>query len=792
MLRYLSLSLAIGVVAVAGCGPALDLFFPPEPADEQTDVPELRSFESEQELQDYFQGEIRSRNDQAVSSMDGVIEEELPLGRAAPGGAVTSESLDADDAAPGAPPAAAPNSGAVQDGAIDLAADPEHSDTTIQEEGVDEADVVKTDGTHLYIINGQTLRIVRVWPPEEMATLSEVELEGAGREIYLYDDKIVALTDISAYQYYGDVPIMMGPMEGFGTIGMGVSVGMGMDVDVDMGMGMEVDVDVDMEVDVEVEVEVAMVEPGPGFAPSYHRPQTVVTVIDVADPVAPSILSQTKFDGWQSSSRMIDGMLQLVVTNHQHHYYDIMPMFGQRELDSSTLSVQELLPRFARVGANGVEESGSVLTWSSMYRPADPDGFGVVSVVSMDIDSDAAFSAVGIVAEPGLIYSSTEALYLTDAQWSFSGDVRETTDIYKLAYIDGTATPVATGSVPGRILNQYSMSEYQGHLRVATTVGPIWSSTAQFIEQRNNVYVLAESNGSLEVIGSVENIAPGEDIKAARFLGRRGYVVTFEQMDPLFTLDLSDPSDPQVIGELEVPGFSTFIVPMDEDHLLAVGQYIPTPGAAWGWWGGNWGVQLSIFDVSDFANPVRSYDLVIGGDTGAHSDALNDPKAFTYFAESGLLALPVSIYGGYGGFVDDLPREVDEPPSDVGEPPSGGDVPPPNVEEPGTTSSPIEFEEFNGLMVYRVSIDEGFAEAGRISTQFDGAYYWSSFTRGVFIEDHVFAVTNNGIRGGSVSELGQPLAELVYGPPAPVEPSFGDTPSGSATPGAGGTDAPGG
>ena len=188
-----------------------------------------------------------------------------------------------------------------------------------------------------------------------------------------------------------------------------------------------------------------------------------------------------------------------------------------------------------------------------MYRPTDPDGFGVVVVVSLDVaERDAGFSAAGIVAEPGLVYSSLEALYLTDTQWDYFGNERTTTDIYKLDYEGRGAVPVATGSVSGRVLNQYSMGESDGFFRVATTSGSdFWWGGS---EQSNNVYVLEQTGDSLVVAGRIEDIAPGEEIMSARFIGDRGYLVTFEQIDPLFTLDLTNPRNPQVVGELEGAG----------------------------------------------------------------------------------------------------------------------------------------------------------------------------------------------------------------------------------------------
>jgi hypothetical protein len=359
-----------------------------------------------------------------------------------------------------------------------------------------------------------------------------------------------------------------------------------------------------------------------------------------------------------------------------------------------------------------------------------------------------------VVAEPGLIYSSLQALYLTDTNYDWQGNNRTTTDVYKFAYANRGATPVATGTVQGRILNQYSMSEYAGNLRVATTIDPTWFFNAFgggiVSESSNQVYVLGHQGSTLTVVGSIENIAVGETLQSARFLGDRGYLVTFLQTDPLFTVDLSEPTNPRVVGKLEVPGYSTFLTPMDANHILTVGQYVPPPGQS-----GNWGVQLSIFDVTDFANPVQSANVVIGTDTGAYSEALWDPKAFTYFAERGMVALPVSIYPDYGDviFIE----------GDGGTTDGGTGVEP--VEGPVEVIDPLpEPQGFDGLFVYSASPEGGLTELGRISTRFDEAGYWgASFTRGVFIGEKVYAVTNLGVRQAATSDVSTVEAELFYG-----------------------------
>lgn len=739
--------LLVPALVLPGCGLVSEWLNLPGNGDTETKSSQLKSFTSENELASYFHGQITERHSAYAGFNRGGDEAapESPMGGeglAADGDATTTDAVSDSGAAPSPAP----------DGSF--------SGTTTQEAGVDEADVVKTDGTNFYLIDsnyegdGSVLRIVRANPADQMTVLSETVIEGYGRDLYLHGDKLVAVTTGGGFFFY--------PL-------------------IDMMAAQDVDAPA-VETTDSVTVDEADSEPRPDGSDSsggtdgdvisiappfgggdfvYERPHTLVTVYDISNPAAPVRLSQTKFDGTQSATRMIDGVLHMVTANYQEYYFDVMPMMGRPELDVNAVDATTLLPNFERTNADGTKVSGAVVDWQNLYYPAEEDGFGVVTLVSLDVDNDAAFTTVGVVAEPGLIYSSLNAMYLTNTNWDWQGNARTTTNVYKFAFENRGARPVATGAVEGRILNQYSMGEYQGNLRVATTIDAVFTcgffECVQTEEAQNNVFVIGQSGDTLNVLGSVTGIAPRETIQSARFIGDKGYVVTFEQTDPLFTLDLSDPANPRVVGELQVPGFSTFLTPMDENHLLAVGQYVPPPGES-----GSWGVQVSIFDVSNFASPTRSANIILGGDSGAYSEATWDPKAFTYFAEGGMVAMPLSIYPTYvfdeslgidggGGMMDGGTMTTDPGTVDgiaVGEP------------------SPTQVDAgFDGLVVFSASAAGGLAELGRISTRFDQTPYWgTSFTRAVFIGDKVYAVSNLGVRESSASAVSSPEQELFYGP----------------------------
>ncbi len=742
MYRYVLPSLVLALVP--GCGLLSVLLR----LDQESGSSELKAFKSRQELADYFTVQVNARQ-------SGFLDQNGGLWFAPESGLPGTE-----DAAGvgGAPDAAPPRDGGTGggEGAAADSSESEFSQTTIQEEGVDEADVVKTDGNYVYVIHSGgndgkgLLRIVDMSPPLQLAQRGELTLQGYGREIYLHDGKVVALTE----NYGGYFHVL--PME---TVSAPTEV---IDSEEPVSDGGDDEDGVATDADI--------VAPDGVMEYEYERPSTVVTIIESSDPANPVVLSETTFEGTQVSSRMIDGVLHLALANYQDYLYGVMPGIGEPRVVLSETDVDVLIPDFERVDGDGETSGGDMVTWREMYHPVDPDGFGLVTLVSLDVDNDAQFTAVGVVAQPGLVYSSLDAFYLTDTGYDVRNEIRETTDIYRFAYVGRGAEPRATGSVPGRVLNQYSMGEYEGYLRVATTIEGGFTAFFERIPPKNAVYVLGETTGEpdagtgeaqttgrLGVIGRIEDIAVGEQIRSARFIAERGYLVTFEQIDPLFTLDLSDPTNPQIVGELKVPGFSTFLVPMDQDHLLAVGQYIPEQSPF-----GGWGVQLTIFDVSNFAEPTELDKVVLGADGDASSEALYNPKAFTYFAERGLVALPATINTGWW-FLEDVDVGIVRTGEGEGDDSVPVEPPPDDGLVDDMIAPPIP-QGFEGLVVFSVSVEEGINELGRISTVFDesAGWWWTAFTRGVFIGDDVFAVTDRGVRGASIADASTVLYELPF------------------------------
>lgn len=311
----------------------------------------------------------------------------------------------------------------------------------------------------------------------------------------------------------------------------------------------------------------------------------------------------------------------------------------------------------------------------------------------------------------------------------------------------------ASGTVVGNVKDQFSLDDKDGTLRVATTesrmyvdangkyVSPEFTdpSSPQPITRpstANHVFALQQNGSWLDVAGDVGDLAANEQIFSVRFVGNRGYVVTFRRVDPLFVVDLSQPKSPSVLAALKIPGFSEYMHPIDENHLLTIGRDTDASGR-------QTGLALQIFDVTNGANPVLQHKFAYNGSEYGSSEAEYDHKAFTYFADKNLLAFPYFSYNYNSGS--------------------------------GAKST---------LELFKVDLDAGFAKVGAIDhsdlvssapTGYCGGYYAPSVRRGVFMENFVYSVSYGGVVAkdsndlnaqGTSLALPQPQVNQGYGPEA--------------------------
>ncbi|MCZ6655046.1 MAG: beta-propeller domain-containing protein [Planctomycetota bacterium] len=650
---------AVLLALLAGCGNLgwIDLTFQPNADRKDSGEANLRRINSAEGWIEFFRDQINARREQPYGR-DGdflILEADLfvggapaPMGQAAP---AADGGASLDDSGVGGPG---------------------FSNTNVQEIGVDEADVVKTDGQYIYMLVGSELRIIQAYPASELQELAAVPLDGSSwsnSQLYLNADRVIAITQ--PQQVYLDDPMIL--------LGDGA---------VDDGREDEPRA---------IQSPVELIEE---YGLYYEHQKTNVAVIDVSDAATPVIEAQWTLDGYYVDSRMIDGVLHVVLNQSPYIPFELEPATITSE------NIEKFIPGYGVSFADGSEDSGMLVAWGDFYRPADPDGYNITSVVSIDTTNPGAeFGSVAIMADPGTVYASTTALYLTDPDYDYFGEWREMLDIHKVALTKGGAAYSASGSVQGRLVNQFALGEYQDHLRVATTTGWPWAWDAQ--TSTNNVFVLATDGDTLKTVGSITGLAPGEQIYSARFLGERGFMVTFRQIDPLFALDLSNPADPRVAGELKITGFSEYIHPLDEDHLLTLGRAGTDEGFIEG-------LQLSIFDVSDLSNPQLVTTKQIGG-PGTYSEAEYNHKAITFYPQENLLALPVQIYGDFWEY------------------------------------------ETSAVQVYHVTPQDGITLRGQISTEPNAAAEYPSYwgwSRGLFIDNTVYAVTEISVQAASLDNPG--------------------------------------
>ncbi len=470
--------------------------------------------------------------------------------------------------------------------------------TNVQEAGVDEPDLAKTDGSLVVLLDGPDLVVVDAAgdEPEELARLA-LPAGTHAHDLLLVDDRVVVL--------------------GSGHLRDGTRrVGW--------------------------------------FVPPYTAQDayTTLTTVDIADPADPQLVGTEQMTGELVSARQHDGVVRVVLSTTPDLPF-VTPGHGRTHHEALVANrqlVRESPPRAwlpARTTSGGDLAEGinrddvtRLLPCSAVQHPETSAGLGTLSVLTVDPQAPEDRAATGLTADGSLVYASTDRLYVatTEGGWddwgrdlTDTGGTATSTEVHAFDVAGDTTTYVASGEVPGAVPDQWAFSEHEGLLRVATMRGSTWSPS------ETQVIVLEETDGELVEVGSVGGMGRHETIRAVRWFGDVAVIVTFRQVDPLYTLDLSDPTDPQLVGELKIPGFSEYLHPVGDGLLLGIGQDASRSGITQG-------AQVSTFDVRDLAAPERLSTL----DLHAYQASVEtDSRAFGYLPDL-RLAL-VSTYGGNGG-----------------------------------------------------------------------------------------------------------------------------------------------
>ena len=588
-----------------------------------------------------------------------------------------------------------------------------YTTTNTQVAGVDEADFVKNDGTRIFALSGNKLYATKSWPAAETALQGKLEIEGWPREMFL-DGTDKAVVFSSVWERYPLQPSL-------GVRCSSVSCGY------------------------------------------YYSNSVKVTVVDVSDLSNLKVSQEYYLPGAYTSSRKVGASVRMVMNDEFRfppemrwwpettvNIWDDAHKAERVALFNDLIAKNEQLIRAQQLSdwlppARARLASGQVVTMpqscDSFSRVNAPTRLGEVSVVTLDLKNPGSLDRTSILAESGEVYASTKNLYVGTKHWWWwpQPGQKDTTYIHKFDISDPTAAKyVASGKVDGHIVDQFSMDENAaGYFRVASTIttrvpdeknpGNWWGTT----ETTNRISVLGETQGRLAVVGQSEDIAKGESIMSSRFLEDTGYVVTFRQVDPFFTFDLKDPSNPRKVGELKVPGFSSYIHPLDATHLLTIGTYIPENNPSWQ----GRRIQLAIYDVGDLANPKQTFTQEVG-DSYSYSEAQWDHKAFNFFGAKKLLAIPFADWNWGGGSED-------------------------------TYWSSFTSD----LRVFEVDALKGFVAKGALSlTDLYITYhyrYWTYYwmpnvRRSVMADDFVYAISDAGLRVANIADLSKPLATVSF------------------------------
>ncbi|MFD0672147.1 beta-propeller domain-containing protein [Cohnella sp. GCM10027633] len=649
------------------------------------------------------------------------------------GGTVVSKDSSDGASAPQAAPAAesAAESSAGSGGA-------DHSETNVQVQGVDEADWAKTDGKFVYQISGSRIFISDISEPSSPKLAATLEYKAEDNfsplEMYVDEGRLVVIGQRNSW-----VPTMIvdpppieatTPSSGAGASGSSSASGAASSPEAP------------------APDEKMSIMPVVPVVPAISTVQTKVYAID--DNGQPTLTRTTELEGNYVSSRKIDGALYVI--SNKYNYYNYYPMMEKRaESDGNAAASDSPANAFEPAFSDSAtsKELKRLSLSDVRYFPNAIEN-STMLIGALDLDRpEQAFQVSAYLGSGQTIYASSKHLYVAIARTVPDGadKYKNETHVYKFRLDQGNVVYVGEGSVPGNVLNQFSMDEHNGYFRIATTNGNMWDSGAN--RSTNDLYVLDEQ---LKTIGTLANLAPGERIYSVRFMGNRAYMVTFRNVDPLFVIDLLSPTKPAVLGQLKIPGYSDYLHPYDDNHLIGFGKEtveLPSKGmgqdATMAFYQG---IKIAMFDVTDVANPKELFKEVIG-DRGTGSELLYNHKALLFDKSKGLMAFPVEL----------MEVKNKEPIEQGGFPAYGQFV-------------------YQGAYVYGVDLDDGFTLRGRIThlSQDDlaksGQYgfdYGKSVRRILYANDTLYTLSERMLKANALGSLSD-QGSISY--PAPPEGQY--------------------
>lgn len=625
----------------------------------------------------------------------------------------------------------------------------DYSTTNLQVDGVDEADIIKNDGKYIYLIKGNSVRIIEAYPSTNMKELVSFQLGEKDEnfypsEMYVDGNKLVVVGNKSFYYSY--------PM-----------------------------------VDDASTTDAKMIAP-----PYYGSGRTKVFIVDVTDHSKPTVKRSVEFDGNYSTSRKVDGTLYMVM--NRYPYYPVMYNNVKGEYERDTTGFMPMM----KDSKNTSEET--VVPCNKVMLLPKPQSFNFLITAAIPVNDETKdVSRSMILGDTQNVYASKGSLYVAATDWGngyYQPYGSFGTQIYRFALGDGTIEYKSKGKVPGNIINQFSMDESNGTFRIATTKNEYDPDD----KMSNGVYVFDQA---MKLKGKIEGIAEGEKIYSTRFLGNRLYMVTFKTVDPLFVIDLSDATSPKILGKLKIPGYSTYLHPYDENHLIGFGNDVDESIDADKvhsedaiYYTAVLGMKIAMFDVTDVNHPKEMFKEVIG-DRGTTSDVLYNHKALLFDKEKGLMAFPLTVYeiedpkncseNTYSSCQDGC-QKICVPKTctyDNGIKVCSADCDGENscVQQEYTYGKPT----FQGAYVYNVDLTKGFTLKGKISHYTDEetaealkqgwfSDYEKTIMRALYIGENLYTVSSGYVKANALSDfaekgllkLADATYDIDYGKPMPL------------------------
>lgn len=455
----------------------------------------------------------------------------------------------------------------------------DYSKTNIQVENVDESDIVKTNGKYIFYVLTSKVVIVDIQDKSKMKQVAEISyLDGDFNpsQLYIYKDKLVVIGNEKSYSSSKDIV-----KETFNKV----------------------------------------------FKKGIYKQMAVAIIYDISNIENPKEIRNVKIEGNYMSSRMIDGNIYFV-TNKSINAYNVY------DKDIKELDENQFKPSYVDTAVSTQEK---MIDYNRIYYFDNIEQINYLTLGGFSLNNNDEVDIETFLGAGENIYCSEKNMYVIKSKNVYDADTRmsfgKDTKIIKFALNNGQIDYKAEATIDGGINNQFSIDEKDGNLRIATTIGKTYNMDNS---TSNTLYILDEK---LQEIGKLEKIAKGEKIYSVRYVGNKAYVVTFKEIDPLFVIDLSNPRNPTILGELKIPGYSTYLHPYDENHIIGFG-YDTKPNSS------NTGVirdglKMSMFDITDYSNPKEMFSIKIG-DNRTNSILASDHKALLFSKEKNIIAFPIT------------------------------------------------------------------------------------------------------------------------------------------------------